>query len=333
MTTTNPYYTEAVHGQFQLAQLGELELESGRTLHGVELAYQTLGELSPAKDNAVLIPSWFSGTHGIMRDVYVGAGRAIDPAKHFVILVNQLGSGLGSSPHNTAGEFPHVTIGDDVTAQERLLREVLGIEKLALVFGGSMGAMQAYEWAVRFPERVERLAVLAGTARALPRQVNWTRVMDDSLASDPEIESGSLARLYALQLVGREVWTDEHWRDLGFGSGDEFVSGLLDASLSPMDGRNLAAQAWKWRHADASRNAAGDLASALGRITSKTVAMAISSDMMFPPTEVALHAALVPDSRTVVIDDVFGHAGLFGLAPSYAGQIDAALESVLSAGA
>ncbi len=103
MPIENPYYTAAVHGDFQLADIGDVALADGATLRGCQLAYQTLGTLNAAKDNAVLIPTWYSGNHSVMRDTYVGAGRAIDPADHFVVLVNQIGSGLGTSPHNLEG--------------------------------------------------------------------------------------------------------------------------------------------------------------------------------------------------------------------------------------
>ncbi|MCP2807359.1 alpha/beta fold hydrolase, partial [Salmonella enterica subsp. enterica serovar Typhimurium] len=81
-----------------------------------------------------------------------------DPDKYFIVQINQIGSGLSSSPHNSDGaiameRFPRVRIGDDVRAQQRLLSQQFGIEKLALVVGGSMGAQQTWEWAVRFPDR------------------------------------------------------------------------------------------------------------------------------------------------------------------------------------
>ncbi|AYG03937.1 alpha/beta fold hydrolase [Gryllotalpicola protaetiae] len=342
MVVENPYYTEAVHGPFQLAGIGDLELESGVTLSNVELAYQTVGELNPAKDNVVLIPTWFSGTHGVMRDAYVGAGRALDPEKYFIVLVNQIGSGLGTSPHNRAGAFPLVSIGDDVVAQERLLRDNLGVERIALVFGASMGAMQAYEWAVRYPERVERLGVIAGTARVLPRQIIWTQVMTDALTSDVTYANGDyvgadavkeglsrLSWLFGLQLVGREVWLKEHWRGFGFDSFQGFLSGFLGASLAPMDANDLISQASKWSRADVSRHTDGDLAAALGRVSAATTVMAIRSDMMFPPVEVEPQGALVPGSRFLEIDDDFGHASLFGLTPSCNAQIDAALGELL----
>lgn len=122
----------------------------------------SFGEPSAATDNAVLITTWFSGTHQIFRDVYVGPDHALDPTKYFIVTINQIGDGLSVSPHKVGGpnapiamsKFPRVTIGDDVVAQERLLRQQFGIETLQLVTGVSMGARQTYEWAVRFPDKV-----------------------------------------------------------------------------------------------------------------------------------------------------------------------------------
>jgi homoserine O-acetyltransferase len=348
MSIENAYYSAAAHGDFQLADIGDLPLEEGATLRGCQLAYQTLGTLNAAKDNAVLIPTWYSGNHSVMRDTYVGAGRAIDPAEHFVVLVNQIGSGLGTSPHNLAGpygrsRFPRVTIGDDVVAQDRLLREVLGVEELALVFGGSMGAQQTYEWAVRFPDRVKRAAPLAGTARIYQHCVIFAQTLVEALRSDPGYADGWYgdstdvrgglqrhAGLFALQVLSNEFWTGEHWRALGFTSPEDFTIGFLEAYFQPMDAGDLLAQAWKWQHGDVSRHAGGDLAAALGRITAKTFVMPISSDQFFPPEDCAAEQVLVPNSELRVIEDVHGHAALFGLAPSYSDQIDKALGDLLA---
>jgi len=121
----NNYYSQDVHGPYELHDIGDLELEEGGTLRGCQLAYATFGSLNAAKDNAVLIPTWFSGTNKIMEQVYTGQGRPLDPEKYFIVIVNQIGSGLSTSPHNTPapggmGNFPAVRIGDDVRAQHRL---------------------------------------------------------------------------------------------------------------------------------------------------------------------------------------------------------------------
>ena len=347
MPIENPYYSAAVHGEFELADIGDLALEEGDTLRGCQLAYQTMGTLNAAKDNAVLVTTWYSGNHGIMRDTYVGPGRAIDPAEYFVVLVNQIGSGLGTSPHNLAGpygrsRFPKVRIGDDVVAQERLLREVLGVEELALVFGGSMGAQQTYEWAVRFPDRVKRAAPLAGTARIYQHCAVFAQTLVDALRADPGYADGWYgastdvrgglqrhAGLFALHVLSNEFWTGEHWRALGFSSPHDFVVGFLEAYFELMDAGDLLAQNWKWRHGDVSRHTGGDLAAALGRITAKTFVMPISSDKFFPPEDCAAEQELIPGSELRVIEDVHGHASLFGLSPSYGEQVDTALRDLL----
>lgn len=344
----NAYYTADVHGPFDVAEIGDLVLEDGATLRGCRLAYQTLGRLNGARDNAVLVPSWYSGNHSIMRETYVGPGRGLDPAEHFIVLVNQLGSGLGTSPHNLAGPygragFPRVRIGDDVSAQDRLLREHLGVEELALVFGGSMGAQQTYEWAVRFPDRVRRAAPLAGTARMYQHCVIWAQTLVDTLTGDPGWAGGHYAAshdvraglqrhagLFALHVLSNRFWTEERWRPLGFSSAEDFTIGFLGAYFAPMDAGDLVAQAWKWQHGDVSRHTGGDLAAALGRITARTCVMPISSDQFFPPEDVAVEQAMIPGSELRVIQDVHGHASLFGLDPDYLLQIDDALRSLLA---
>ena len=169
MAIPNPFYTEEFHGPFELHGLGDFELEEGGVLPDLQLAVSTHGELNDARDNCILVPTWYSGTHQIMEQVYIGPDRVLDPAEWFIVVVNQIGNGLSSSPHNTAGTggmgmFPKVRIGDDVRAQHQLVTQHFGISELALVVGGSMGAQQTYEWAVRYPDMVKRAAPICGTA-------------------------------------------------------------------------------------------------------------------------------------------------------------------------
>src|SRR3954467_2866164 len=153
----NSYYSQEVHGPYELHDIGNLELEEGATIRGCKLAVATFGSLNAARDNAILIPTWYSGTNKIMEQVYIGPGRALDPDKYFIIVINQIGNGLSTSPHNTAGpsgtgHFPDGRMGDDGRAQHELVTEKVGLKSLALVVGGSMGAQQTYQWAVRYPD-------------------------------------------------------------------------------------------------------------------------------------------------------------------------------------
>src|SRR5699024_5839107 len=139
MPLENAFYTAEMQGDYQLHSIGRFELEEGGVIEDLQLAVATYGTLNADKSNAILIPTWFSGTHATWEEVYIGPGRALDPAKYFIVVVNQIGNGLSTSPHNTddpaiaMSKFPRVRIGDDVRAPEQLLREVSGIETLGLV--------------------------------------------------------------------------------------------------------------------------------------------------------------------------------------------------------
>ncbi len=132
-------------------------------------------------------------------------------------------------------------------------------------------------------------------------------------------------------MLSNEFWTGEHWRALGFSSPQDFVVGFLEPYSQPMDAGDLLVQAWKWQHGDVSRHTGGDLAAALGRITAKTFVMPISTDKFFPPEDCAAEQKLVPGSELRVIEDVHGHASLFGLTPAYVEQVDRALRDLLAA--
>jgi homoserine O-acetyltransferase/O-succinyltransferase len=193
--TTNNYYSQDLHGPYDLYEIGNLELEEGGTIRNCQLAYVTFGTLNAAKDNAILFPTWYSGTNKIIEQVFIGKGRALDPEKYFIIAVNQIGGGLSSSPHNTpppAGmaHFPNVRIGDDVRAQQKLVTEKFGIESLALVLGGSQGAQQTYEWAVRYPDMVKRAAPIAGTSRATIHFILFLETLVEAITSDPGFSKG-----------------------------------------------------------------------------------------------------------------------------------------------
>lgn len=341
------YYTEANHGPHEYLELGDFELESGETLANARLAYKTQGTLSDAKDNAILFPHMWSGTSASM-EIFVGEDRPLDPSKFFFIFPGQFANGFSSSPSNTpppqnAGAFPHVTIGDDVVAQHRLVADHFGIERLQLVTGWSMGAEQTYEWAVRYPAMVERAAPFAGTAKTTPHDFLFVRLHENALKSDPAYEDGFYKnqRDMALGLKRHaEVWSvmglcpafykEEVWREVGFDSLDAFVTGFWEAYFAPMDPNNLIWMGWKWRHGDVSRHTDGDLAAALGRIEAKTIAVAFGNDMFFPPADVEAEVALIPDAEYRLIDSLWAHFAMFCMSEADKQAIDAVYRDLLA---
>ncbi|NWJ74594.1 alpha/beta fold hydrolase [Pseudonocardia sp. ICBG1122] len=347
----NPYYSHEFHGDYDLISVGEFALEEGGVIPDLQLAVATFGTLNEARDNAILVTTWYSGTHQIFRDVYIGPERALNPEKYFIVVVNQIGNGLSTSPHNADGvnakiamsRFPKVRIGDDVRAQEQLLREHFGIESLALVVGGSMGAQQTYEWMVRFPGTVRRAAPIAGTAQNTPHDFLYTKALVEAITSDPGFKDGEYssnadvvdglkrhAGIWAVMGFSTEFWKQEVWRALEFDSKEAFMAGFLEPYFTAMDPNDLLCMAWKWQHGDVARHTGGDLAAALGRSTATTTIMPINEDMFFPVRDHESEQPLVANSKIAVIDDVLGHLGLFGVAPTFIPQIDRHLAELLA---
>lgn len=345
----NEFYESPTQGDFEHFGLGDLVLESGETLRGAKLAYRTFGTLSDDKSNAILVTTWFSGTGKVMEDVYVGEVHALDPSKYFIIVVDQLGSGISTSPQNnpapqTMGKFPALSIGDDVAAQHKLISEHFGIEKLALVVGGSMGGQQVYEWAVVHPEMVERAAPIAATARISLHQEVYVQTLEEAIRSDPAWKGGwyasnldvrdgmdRMAKIVAALGWSREFYQEERWNTvLGMSSLDDFINGVMKAYFEPMDPNVLLCEMYKWRRADVSRHAGGDLAKALGRITAKTCVMPISHDLFFPPNECEADSAHIGGAKFEVIETKEGHMGLNGFEPGYMVQVDRYLGALLA---
>ena len=347
----NPFYSHEFHGEYDLISIGQLDLEEGGSIPDCQLAVATFGELNEAKDNAILVTTWYSGTHQIFRDVYIGPDHALNPDRYFIVCINQIGDGLSTSPHNADGpnadlamsKFPKVRIGDDVVAQERLLRDHFGIETLQLVVGGSMGAQQTYEWAVRFPDKVLRAAPIAGTAQNTPHDFLYTETLNEQIWSDPGWNGGEYtsnaevldgltrhAHIWGVMGFSTEFWKQEVWRALEFETKEAFLEGFLEPYFTAMDPNDLLTLAWKWQRGDVARHTGGDLAAALKRITAKTFVMPIDEDMFFPIRDCRAEQELVPGSELRVVEDVLGHLGLFGVSPTYMPQIDRLLGELLA---
>ena len=190
-----------------------LELDSGLTLAPVEVAYETYGELNAARSNAVMIVHAFSGDahaagEGGWWSTMIGPGKAFDTDKYFVICSNVLGgcrgtTGPGSINPETgcpwAMTFPQVTIADMVRLQKMLI-DHLGIGRLLTVSGGSMGGMQALEWAATYPDRVASAIPIATTARHSAQQIAFNEVGRQAIMADPDWNNGNY---YGGRLPGR----------------------------------------------------------------------------------------------------------------------------------
>src|SRR6202522_2535476 len=205
-----------------------VRLDCGRDLHPVRVAYETYGTLSPRRDNVILVCDAPSGDAHAARfaktpppestrdgfaaadrdgtagkglgwwDGMIGPGKAFDTDNYFVISTNLLGGCRGttgpSSPDPTTGraygaDFPVITVADMVRT-ERAFLDALGIERLAAVAGGSLGGMQAFEWAILFPDQVDAIVPIASTHALQPQGVAWNSIARDSIMRDPAWQGG-----------------------------------------------------------------------------------------------------------------------------------------------
>ena len=208
----------------------ELELDCGVTLAPVDCAYETYGTLNAAKSNAILVTHAFSGDahaagEGGWWSNMIGPGKGFDTDKYFVICTNVIGgcrgsTGPGSINPDTGCPYgmslPPITIGDMVRLQKKLI-DHLGIERLLSVTGGSMGAMQALQWAVAYPESIVSAIPIAGTARHSAQQIAFNEVGRQAIMADPDWCGGNYygkrppARgLAVARMVGHITYMSDH---------------------------------------------------------------------------------------------------------------------------
>jgi homoserine O-acetyltransferase/O-succinyltransferase len=324
-TCTTGTISSGVAGTDAILELGDLELELGGVIEEAQLTYRTHGTLDGRRSNAILFAHMYSGTPASL-DSWVGESRPLDPTRWFIICPGQLGNGLSSSPSTRGGSFPELTIGDDVTIQHRLVAEHLRIERLELVLGFSMGAQQAYEWAVRFPHAVRRLATFAGLARTTTANGLLVAAAAEALASGgPEQH----AHFWAATGVSAELFRSQAWREAGFQSVSDLVKRLFEDDFAGLHADDLLAQLAKWRRADVARHTGGDLAAALSRITARAVVAAFSHDGWFPAIDCRVEQELIADSSFALIDSVWGHYA-WGVTDSETAQIERIVGDLLA---
>src|SRR6266436_10187901 len=201
--------------------------ESGITLPQARVVYGTYGKLNDAKDNVVLLPShYMANFHGY--EWLIGADKALDPSKLFLVATELFGNGSSSSPSNTpepyhGPRFPVITIRDNVEAVHRLLTEELRITRLRAIIGFSMGAQQAFQWAVSYPNFADRIVATSGTAKTYPHGVVRLEGQIAALTSDTTFNNGdysapptkgleAFATVWLGWLFSQEWWRKELWR-------------------------------------------------------------------------------------------------------------------------
>lgn len=295
----------------KFAELGDFKLESGEYIRDCKLGYRTFGKLNADKSNAVLFPTWFSGTSEQLAGNF-GKDKMVDDAKFFVIAVDALGNGVSSSPSNSKlqpmEKFPRFSIRDMVNAEHQLITRTFGIKKLLAVMGISMGGMQTFEWMVAFPEMMEKAIPIVGTTHQTAYDLLlWStelKAIEQAQALDTSENAGAamVARIHALALF-TPAYRNSSTPPKEFAG---FVEKEEANYLKTFNAENWKSQLKAMMAHDVSRKL-GSMAQTASAVKAKTLVVVARQDMMVNP-DPALEFARLTKAEILEVNNACGHA-------------------------
>ena len=322
----SPVPALAADGERHAFVIKQFRLESGTILPEAKVMYATYGTLNAARDNVVLLPShYMADSHGY--EWLIGPGKALDPKKYFLVATELFGNGKSSSPSNTPApfdgpRFPVTSIRDNVDAVHRLLGEVLGVQHLRAVIGFSMGGEQAFQWAVTYPDFVDRIVVTSATAKTWPHGIVRLESQIIAIQSDPVFAAGdykvqpkkglqTFGAIWAGWLFSQGWWREELWR-AGSPPGTTFhtvFDGLYKDFIPGADANDLILQMRTWEAHDIGTTPGfgGDVKKALGAIKVPVLYMPSATDLYFPVDDARYEAAFIPQVTLLPIPSLWGH--------------------------
>lgn len=306
-----PAFVAGDEGHFTL---GEFSFESGETLRDLRIGYTTHGRLNAARDNAILL---FPGTANTRHstDGYIGAGNAFDTTRDFVIASDAIGAGTSSQPADgLGGAFPRYNIRDMVWAQHAMVMQAFGLTRLKAVAGASMGAFQALEWSILFPQMADNAVLLVPAARAGSVFQAAVRSAMEVLMLDPQWQGQRYTRqpLSGLRAAGRLYYpwtvTDTYMEQL--------APEVLEREAQATAERAAQWDAWNFirrYQASASHDVAppfgGDLGRALAGVCSRLLVLPASTDRLLPISSARAIAAHVAGAVYAEVPTLRGHLG------------------------
>ena len=337
--TTIPAHAQSTDPQPEPVQhefvLKNFHTESGVVLPEARIVYGTYGHLNAAGDNAVLLPShYMADMHGY--GWLIGPGKALDPNKLFLVTSELFGNGRSSSPSNTpepfhGPRFPVTTIRDNVEAVHQLLTTQLHVEHLQAVIGFSMGAQQAFQWAVSYPAYMDRIVATSGTAKTYGHGVVRLESQIAAIAADDSFKNGdytsppvkglqAFSLVWTAWLFSQEWWHQELWRTESehFTSLPQVIAHYRDHFIPGADANNLILQMRTWEQHDVGTTPGshGDVEAALRSIKVPVLYMPSATDLYFPVTDATFEAKFIPHCTLLPIPSLWGHPAGAGASPA-----------------
>ena len=294
-----------------LFALGDLPLRCGQTIPQAQIGYLQIGDLNADRSNLVLVPSSYGARPA---DLAWIAGPVLDPDRWCIVIAGAFGNGVSSSPsHGGMGLAEQgwlVSHADNVAAQQRLLQERFCVSRLPLIYGWSMGAQQAYQWAINQPQWVERICCVCGTARTSPHNRLFLLSLRQALTADPHWTGSGFSgdpeqglRTYAL-IYASWAASQPFFRGIS-----EPVEQHVEQQWLPAyrrhDPRDLIAMLDTWLAHDVAPGT--DLTAALAGIAARTAVVACNRDLYFTVDDMAADAAAIPGAELHVLDSLLGH--------------------------
>ncbi len=315
--------------------LKNFHTESGTVLPEATVHYGTYGTLNAAHSNVVLLPShYMAGDRGY--EWLMGPGNALDPAKSFLITSELFGNGHSSSPSNTpepfhGPRFPRMTIRDNVEAVHALLLS-LGITHLQAVIGFSMGAQQAFQWAVSYPTFMDRVVATSGTAKTYGHGIVRLEGQIAAIEADETFNHGdytappqkgleAFGMVWAGWLYSQEWWRLELWRTVSKPGTTfpQFVDHFRHF-IPGADANDLILQCRTWQSNDVGatpgRDFGGDVQKALASIKVPILYMPSATDLYFPLEDAQYESRYIPGVQLVPIPSLWGHPAGAGASPA-----------------
>jgi homoserine O-acetyltransferase len=333
-------------GDHSVFDLGNYELQSGVVLPGAQLAYKTYGELNANRDNVVVLPTFYTGSH-MRNEGFFGAGRAIDPERHYVVSVNLFGNAISSSPSNTpppfnAASFPDITLFDNVRAQYRLLTEELGVEKIALVSGWSMAGCQSFQWGAQYPDFVNAILPFCASAKTSEHNIVFLEGVKAALQADSVFADGNytspptrglkaFGRIYAGWAFSQTFYREQMYRLKGFDTAEALLQDWEQDHLD-WDANDLLCKLKTWQCSDISANNIynHDFKAALNAIKAETIVIVCDNDLYFRPEDNQLEIEHIIGGELRVYESPWGHCVASpGNDPEFQRYLDQAISELL----
>jgi homoserine O-acetyltransferase/O-succinyltransferase len=307
--------------------------ESGVVLPKAIVVYGTYGHLNAAHDNAVLLPSHYMANHHGY-EWLIGPGRALDTAKLYLVATELFGNGHSSSPSNTAEpyhgpRFPVTTIRDNVEAVHRLLVDQLQISHVRAIIGFSMGAQQAFQWAVSYPTFADRVVATSGTAKTYGHGVVRLEGQIAALTADASFNGGdytappakgleAFGMVWAGWLYSQEWWRRELWKTT-VPVGTTFAQYMerFRNFIPGADANDMILQARTWERHDVGQTPGfgGDVERALRSIKVPFLYMPSETDLYFPVGDARYEAQFMSTVTLMPIPSLWGHPAGAGASP------------------